>query len=410
VSGSGGRAPAASLEGAHPALRPDVELVAVGDERFLLDRVAARVHALNDTAAAVVTELDGTASLDAVARRLAATYGVPADRVSADLSAVIAQLRAEQLLVGGRPAPPGGERVPGIPPSSSALGPLAERLLDAAPWPHRLGPYRALDASFGVVLDDDDLAAYLARVLAPLALGAAAPAPPARTYRISSPARRAGRWRVWIDSSRIVAVKTPAQVAEHLLWHVNRSAVSGTDRPVFHAAAAVAPGGAVLLPAASNAGKSTLVAGLVASGLGYLSDEAIAVDLPDRLLPFPKAISLDRGSWALFPAVPQAPEDETFELHRRHVPAERFSPGAAAATTPVRWIVCPRYVPDAPVQVEQVPPGDVFPTLLEQCFHLGAAPDAARQVATLVESCETWRVVAGDLADAVAAVRSIVGA
>ena len=57
------------------------------------------------------------------------------------------------------------------------------------------------------------------------------------------------------------------------------------------------------MPAASGSGKSTLTAGLARAGLGYLSDELVALELdgavPGRLLPYPKPITVKPGSFAV---------------------------------------------------------------------------------------------------------------
>lgn len=63
------------------------------------------------------------------------------------------------------------------------------------------------------------------------------------------------------------------------------------DHLLFHAGAVQGANGGVMLPGVSGSGKSTLVAGLVRGGLGYLSDEVVAVSLSEPLmLPYPKAI------------------------------------------------------------------------------------------------------------------------
>ena len=47
-----------------------------------------------------------------------------------------------------------------------------------------------------------------------------------------------------------------------------------------------------------ESGKTTLVAGLVLAGLRYLTDEAVAIRPADGgITPFPKALSVDHGSW-----------------------------------------------------------------------------------------------------------------
>jgi hypothetical protein len=61
-----------------------------------------------------------------------------------------------------------------------------------------------------------------------------------------------------------------------------------------------ADGTGVLLPGASGSGKSTLVAGLVRTGLGYLTDELSALNMASgRLLPYPKPITVKPGSFAV---------------------------------------------------------------------------------------------------------------
>jgi hypothetical protein len=186
--------------------------------------------------------------------------------------------------------------------------------------------------------------------------------------------------------------------------------LSNPAHTVLHAAAAATPAGAVLLPAIGNAGKSTVVTGLVRAGLDYLSDEAVAY-LPDgRLRPFPKAISLDRGSWPLFPQL--APVDDPADLHglRWQIPPDRVRSGSIAGPAVPRWIVTPAYQPGATAHLEPLASEDAFTILLEQSFHVGASGRSLEDLARLVERVPCRRLVSGDVDGAVAAVLDLVGA
>ena len=93
-----------------------------------------------------------------------------------------------------------------------------------------------------------------------------------------------------------------AAVANYLLAEVNSHAIAAAaDGLVFHSAAVSTSAGAVLLVGEPNAGKSTMVTGLVAAGLAYVTDEAVPVDLGSNVVTaYPKPIGLDLGSWDLF--------------------------------------------------------------------------------------------------------------
>src|SRR5207244_10711784 len=86
-----------------------------------------------------------------------------------------------------------------------------------------------------------------------------------------------------------------------LLWHLNQRVMEETRSCLaIHAAVASLGGHAVVLPGDADAGKSTLVAALVADGFDYLSDEAAMVDLAsNQVRPYARAISLQEGSWPL---------------------------------------------------------------------------------------------------------------
>jgi hypothetical protein len=133
-------------------------------------------------------------------------------------------------------------------------------------------------------------------------------------------------------------------VLDRLFWHVNNEATRrAAGFLLVHAGAVVAPsGGALVLPAASGSGKTTLVAALVRSGYRYLSDEAAAIDPVLGLIhAFPKAMTLKRGSFDLFPDVECAPHVGAAD--QRHVLPQDLGGSTAPDPAPPRWVIGIQY-------------------------------------------------------------------
>ena len=93
----------------------------------------------------------------------------------------------------------------------------------------------------------------------------------------------AGTVDVRRDGEELAHGQQPGDAMGWVVWDVNRAAAeAGGDHLLFHAGGIEADGTGVLLPGASGSGKSTLVAGLVRGGLGYLTDELVALEHGDR--------------------------------------------------------------------------------------------------------------------------------
>ncbi|MDQ1466201.1 MAG: hypothetical protein QOH10_616, partial [Actinomycetota bacterium] len=159
--------------------------------------------------------------------------------------------------------------------------------------------YRGLDFNFALRLAGDDLADYVETILAPLATNE----PARHIYSVvdDGPSYKS-RYAVYFGGQRIVRTPSEPLILVYLLWHINRAVVAESDRYLLlHAAAGASNGSAILFPAPMDSGKTTLIAGLLRRGLGYLTDEAAAID-PATLDvdPYPKPLSIELGSWKLF--------------------------------------------------------------------------------------------------------------
>jgi hypothetical protein len=115
--------------------------------------------------------------------------------------------------------------------------------------------------------------------------------------------------------------RVPADLAmAQLVWEVNRGVVEEAgNRLLLHAAAAERDGHVVFLAGPEGSGKSTLVTALVRSGLRYVTDETVAIEVPSATITaYPKPIGLHRDSprslRELWQAVPRALETELEQL------------------------------------------------------------------------------------------------
>jgi dTDP-4-amino-4,6-dideoxygalactose transaminase len=216
---------------------------------------------------------------------------------------------------------------------------------------------------------------------------------------------RRGRWALYFDDERVALSTTMEQAVGTLIWHVNREVVRRTsaDRLLLHAAAAERHGRGVILAAPMENGKTTTVTGLLQAGYRYLTDETVALD-PHTLLidPFPKPLTLDRGSWHLFPDL-KPPSTDHASTSQWHVPIRVFGPEAVAGPTQPAVLLFPRYERDAVTRLEPLSPGEAFEMLMRCVFRF--TEHGQRNFACLTELVRRlprYRLVVSDLSRAVA--------
>lgn len=264
---------------------------------------------------------------------------------------------------------------------------------------HVTGRFRALGHDFRVRTSDPDLGRYVDEVFGAFA----APGSAATTYSLREDALD-GRpaFTLRFEDEEIVRTRNAGTAFGTLLWHVNQETVRrSSELCILHAAAAEHRGLAVVLPAPMEAGKTTLVAGLVRAGLRYLTDEAAAID-PCRLLvqPFPKALSLDPGSWEVLADLRPAVDDAVARYVRAQwqVPPDAIRSHAVAPATPVRAVVAPRYVEGAATRFEPITRAEALQLLVRSTFRF---PDHGRRnfetLAHVVRQSACYRLVVGDL-------------
>lgn len=223
------------------------------------------------------------------------------------------------------------------------------------------------------------------------------------------------RYRVWADGSPIGSGNRFDLALSYVSWLVNRGVVTHSrDDLLFHAAVATCGDEGVLLPAAMESGKTTLVAGLVASGLSYLSDEVGALDLASLdLKAYPKPLSVDPGSYAVLDGLSANP-GATFGARTSRqwqVPPRLLAPGACCAKRArLSKVVFPRYQNAAPTALNPVARVDALGRLVQNSFNFSDRPaEHLRALGDVLEEADCYELVSGDLASACDAILGLYG-
>jgi hypothetical protein len=218
-------------------------------------------------------------------------------------------------------------------------------------------------------------------------------------------------YTLWFCKERVASGVAATDLIGMFVWHVNHTAIerSVNDYVLLHSAAAVRSGITVILPADQECGKTTTVAGLLRSGFDYVTDEAVAIDpTTGCVTPFPKNLTLDEGSWPLFPeCTPRKPPDWRRQWH-----APAWLLGAKAMTAAVsrpRVVVFPRYEAGAATDLIPVSQAEAVRDLAQLTFSFHSqAGRNLRVLARTIAGATVVRLRIGSLDRAVDAIDEIV--
>ncbi len=201
-------------------------------------------------------------------------------------------------------------------------------------------------------------------------------------------------------------------VLAQLVWHVHSQAIRTTgDFLLIHAGSvSTRAHEGVLLPAPSGYGKTTLVTALVRAGFLYLSDEAGAVDPVSRkLYPFARALTLKDGHASVFPDLYRTGNGSGWAgAGMRHIRPEDIRPGARGGPCRIRYVVAHQYSPGEPTRVTPLTPAQGAMVLLANTLNLPRYRSRALPlVADVARGARSYRLVSGDLDEAVRAIREL---
>lgn len=203
-----------------------------------------------------------------------------------------------------------------------------------------------------------------------------------------------------------------------LEWGMNWCVATRAHRYLMlHSAVVEREGAAMLLPAWTGSGKTTLCAALIHRGWRYFSDEFAMVRLSDGLLaPVPRPLPLKNESVGVIRAfAPEAVLGPVFRGTRKgdiaHVrPPEESVRRAGEAARPA-WVVFPSYQPGAALRLTPLPRSRSFLKMAGNSFNFQVmgAP-AWHALVGLVDSCDSYTLAYSDLEEAVECLGDLAGA
>jgi hypothetical protein len=269
-------------------------------------------------------------------------------------------------------------------------------------------PFDALGFAFDVQAEDPRLISYVER------LYAAFPNPGRveHRYAVGAATSDGEACELRFDEDRVIEAEVVEALVGPLVHDLNRRALDDSEHLILHAGGVVHDGVGVVFPGEMEAGKTTLAAGLVRAGLGYLTDEGVAIDRETlRIHPYPKPLSIDRGAWQLFPELePKADlASDAYKNDQWQVPPTDIRPDALGQSCPVDVIVFPEHVPGRETSVEPLGRAEALIELAKNTYRFNVQERAALDVlAEMVRPAVCYRLTSGDLDAAVTAVMDLV--
>jgi hypothetical protein len=288
-------------------------------------------------------------------------------------------------------------------------------------WAHCTPNLKALSYRFAVCCDDASLGAHIDALLGSLRDHAdgAAGVPVPHQYSLTTSPGRDGAVDVSRDGDLVEPGLAPGDAVGWLVWDINRLAAEQSGQHLlFHAGGLEADGIGILVPAASGSGKSTLTAGLARAGLGYLSDELVALELdgatPGRLLAYPKPITVKPGSFGVLASMDPGPLGDGW-----------FGEGGGEWQVPVGegaglrvgdpcapgFVIVPRYDAAAETALTRLSETEAFFMLALHAVNLlphGAS--GTKALGRLAATCECYSLALSDLDEACGLVLGLVAA
>lgn len=179
---------------------------------------------------------------------------------------------------------------------------------------------------------------------------------------------------------------------------------------ILHAAACGTSRRAVILPAATNSGKSTLTAALMHSGLHVLSDDSAAIDRQTaQVVSLPFALMLREGSWpVLSPYFPEFHSAPTFYRNGDYVRFLRPHSDPVINALAPQCLLFARYQPGFPVLIHTLTTFEALLALQESGFWVPHDRESISEFLSWLQSLPAYSLTYGQLSDAIPQVCSLI--
>lgn len=202
------------------------------------------------------------------------------------------------------------------------------------------------------------------RAVLPQQYRTAAP-PEATILAVEYVAKETTPWHVSYDKYTNMLPDEQALI-QHLEWQIYTVGVRGaTNALALHAGAVARDGRALLLPALSGRGKTTLTLAMIARGWQVLTDDVCPLDHEsERLvaLPCDRCCHVSESSLAQLQSLGVALDGPIAGL------PEYFRPQHLGSPAPIHWVIAPSFDPDAPLAVTPMTQAECAALLIESSF------------------------------------------
>jgi serine kinase of HPr protein (carbohydrate metabolism regulator) len=172
-----------------------------------------------------------------------------------------------------------------------------------------------------------------------------------------------------------------------VLTELTALAVAKSPLLCIHAGVVSSPRGLIVIPAPSGTGKTTLVAALVQAGLGYVSDEVLAIDRRSgSVLAFPRPLALGADVMSILGLRPRHPAASGEQYVSPTELGEVDLDGGL-----VRDIILIRRERGVAVRLDRASGGLAVAELLRRSFNHYADPaESLRAVVQVVRGSRVW--------------------
>lgn len=355
---------------------PHVSLHEVDGGGVLFDAQGQRLYAFNETATFIWRRIEEGIPAARIVEQMSRDFAIPRETAAEFIASAIGCWEELSLLSEGRSsgrqfrpaaAPPGRPRF--APRASDRAGAITPARTgqtasgfapQATPGTH----YRLFDMSFIVRADERPIADMVERFLWPLA---SEPTAAAIIVDIATVGNGAELFANGVLLERCEQLDDLLPLVKTCLIELALGRSTGIG--AVHAAAVVGPHGAVLLPARSGEGKSTLTAALMEAGFRLLGDDTVALSDAAEARPAPFAICLKEGAWALlsarFPQLAHAPTYRRMDgkMVRYLFPQSQDQVEKPETRHVIRWIVFLRREPDEAARLVPLTKADALTRL-----------------------------------------------
>lgn len=279
------------------------------EENFLIHSdEQGRLYVLNATANFILESLQAGLRIPEVAGRLSREFGISLHKALHDVEAIMAEWQRIGLLPGTSPAHDEDDL-------RRAASPHQSRQIDVTRY------YQLPGLRFSVRYDRESMERECHPRLSAIETPEAQRAEAELEVRSDN-----NTWIVTLNGRELSRTRSSNEARIELMIGLLASYHRELEiMAMIHAGVAAQGDKAILLPATTGGGKSTLTAALIHAGYHFLSDDTAPLDkLSSRVYPFPLGLSLRPGSWpvvaGMFPELEELPRIATLHETVKMVP------------------------------------------------------------------------------------------